>query len=115
MERFKHIDFNGLDSIKSRAAVRSFFQFTGEVQTVKIDFAKIDFLSRAAAHELLVMQNSLSSKGVDVSFLNVGAQVNEMLELVKKSFGKEKQAGFRFVKWLTFEDEKKYEDYLLQL
>jgi hypothetical protein len=38
-----------------------------------------------------------------------------MLELVKKSLGKDKQAGFRFVKWLTFEDEKKYEDYLLQL
>ena len=115
MERIKHIDFSGLDSLKSRSAVRSFFQISGNVETVKVDFAKIEFLSRTAAHEILVMQNSLSSKGVDISFLNVGTQVNQMLELVKKSLGKEKQAGFRFVKWLNFENEKKYEDYLLQL
>ncbi len=115
MERFMYIDFNALDSIKSRAAVRSFFRLAADEKTVKVDFAKIEFLSRTAAHELLLMQNSLSSKGVNVSFLNVSPQVNEMLELVNRSLGKEKQAGFRFVKWLTFDDEKKYEDYLLQL
>lgn len=115
METIKHIDFNGLDSIKSRDAVRSFFQFTEEVETVKVDFAKIEFLSRTATHELLVIQNNLSSKGVDISFLNLSPEVNEMLELVKKSIGKEKQAGFRFVKWLNFENEKEYQQYLLQL
>lgn len=115
METIKHIDFKGLDSIKSRDAVRSFFQFTEEVQTVKVDFSKIEFLSRTATHELLVIQNNLSSKGVDISFLNLSPEVNEMLELVEKSLGKEKQAGFRFVKWLSFENEKKYQEYLLQL
>ncbi len=39
--------------------------------------------------------------------LKLGPQVNEMLDLVKKSFGKDKQAGFRFVKWLNFEDDGK--------
>ncbi|UZD22283.1 hypothetical protein PBT90_02335 [Algoriphagus halophytocola] len=115
MERIKHIDLSGLDSLKSRSAVRSFFQNSGNVETIIVDFAKVEFLSRTAAHEVLLVQNSLASKGVDISFLNVGGQVNDMLELVKKSLGKEKQAGFRFVKWLNFEDEKKYEDYLLQI
>jgi anti-anti-sigma regulatory factor len=114
MEKIKHIDFKGLDSVRTRAAVRSFFRFPDNVQMVNVDFAKIGFLSRTAAHELLLVQNELSSKGVDISFLNVNTQVNEMLELVKKSLGREKQTGFRFVKWLTFEDEKKYEEYLLQ-
>lgn len=114
MERIKHIDFSGLDSIKTRDAVRSFLQFSEEVQGLVIDFATIDFLSRTAAHELLVVQNNLSSRGIDISFINVGSQVNDMLDMVKKSLGKEKQAGFRFVKWLSFEDEKKYRDYLLQ-
>ena len=98
MERIKHIDFSGLDSIKSREAVRSFLQLSEEVQGLVIDFAKVDFVSRLAAHELLVVQYNLSSKGIDTSFINVSAQVNDMLDLVKKSIGKEKQAGFRFVK-----------------
>lgn len=115
METIKHIDFKGLDSIKSRDAVRSYFQFTEEVKTVNVDFAKIQFLSRTATHELLVIQNNLSSKGVDITFLNLTPEVNEMLEIVEKSIGKEKQAGFRFVKWLNFENEKKYQEYLLQL
>lgn len=114
MEAIKHIDFKGLDSIKSRDAVRSYFQFTEAVQTVKVDFGKIEFLSRTATHELLMIQENLSSKGVDISFLNISPQVNEMLELVQKSIGKEKKSGFRFVKWLSFEDEEKYKEYLLQ-
>ena len=113
-EKIKHIDFKGLDSIKSRDTIRSYFQFEEEVETIKVNFEKIEFLSRTAAHELLIIQGNLSSKGVDISFLNVGPQVNEMLELVKKSLGKEKKAGFRFVKWLNFENEDKYQDYLLQ-
>lgn len=114
MERIRHIDFSGLNSIKSRDAVRSFLQLSEEVQGMLIDFANVDFISRTAAHELLVIQNNLSSRGIDISFINVGSQVNDMLDMVKRSIGKEKQAGFRFVKWLNFEDEKKYRDYLLQ-
>lgn len=115
MEKIKYVDFKGLDSIKSRDAIRSFFDFTEEVNEVTVNFSKIEFLSRTAAHELLLIQEKLSSKGVDISFLHVSPQVNNMLELVKKSKGKEKMAGFRFVKWINFESEEKYQDYLLQL
>jgi len=115
MRNTKFIDFKELDSIKSRSAIRSFFEFSADIDAVVVDFAKITFLSRTAAHEMLVLQNNLSSQGMDISFLNVSASVNAMLELVKNSLGKEKKVGFRFVKLLTFEDDKKYEDYLLQL
>ena len=115
MEKIKHVDFKGLNSIKSRDAVRSFFNHLEEANEVTVNFSKIEFLSRTAAHELLLIQEKLSSKGVDVSFLNVDPEINKMLELVKKSKGREKKAGFRFVKWLNFESEEKYQDYLLQL
>lgn len=84
------------------------------MKSINVDFSKVEFLSRTAAHELLMVQNRLSSEGVDVSFINVCNQVNEMLQLVTDSLKKDKRQDFRLVKWLTFEDDKKYQDYLLK-
>ncbi|MCH6199718.1 hypothetical protein MMU07_09010 [Aquiflexum sp. LQ15W] len=90
------------------------FSKIGSQTAIQVDFKNIEFLSRAAADELLFNQNQVASKGFPVSFINVNLEVNKMLELVRTSYSKEKQANFRFVKWLTFENEQQYEKYLLQ-
>jgi anti-anti-sigma regulatory factor len=109
------IDFNELNSLKNRSSVKSAFENISYADLIKVDFRGIEFLSRTAAHELLKIKEVLNSKKIDVSFLNLSDQVGKMLGLVEASYTKSKNADFRFVKWLSFQSEDQYNEYLLSI
>ena len=109
------IDFKELNSLKNRSSVRSAFENISNADIIRVDFKGIEFLSRTAAHELLKIKEFLISRKMDVSFLNLGDQANKMLALVEASYSKSKNADFRFVKWLSFQSEAQYNEYLLKI
>lgn len=109
------IDFKERDSLRTRDAVRSAFENAINFETIWVDFKNIEFLSRTSAHELLKIKDYISSLDIDISFINLGDQANKMIDVVQNSYSKSKNADFRFVKWLTFESEEQYKDYLLKL
>ncbi|WP_143959145.1 STAS domain-containing protein [Litoribacter populi] len=115
MNNVATISFQWLDSLKGRNTIKSAFNqpFSSEDRLL-VDFAGVKFISRAAAHELLSQVDKLAKKGVESSFINLNEELDKMFDLVENSIGKEKQASFRFVKWLEFENESKYQKYLLQ-
>lgn len=115
MNNVTTIDFKELNSLKNRSSVRSAFENISNADIIRVDFKGIEFLSRTAAHELLKIKEFLISQKTDVSFLNLGEQANKMLALVEASYTKSKNADFRFVKWLSFQDESKYNEYLLSI
>lgn len=115
MNNITTIDFKEFNSLKNRSSVRSAFENISNADIIRVDFKGIEFLSRTAAHELLKIKEFLISQKTDVSFLNLGDQANKMLALVEASFTKTKNADFRFVKWLSFQDESKYNEYLLSI
>ena len=115
MNNVTTIDFKELNSLKNRSAVRSAFENISNADIIRVDFKGIEFLSRTAAHELLKIKEFLISQKMDVSFLNLGDQANKMLALVEASYTKSKNADFRFVKWLTFQSEDQYNEYLLKI
>lgn len=55
-----------------------------EAHNVRLSFADVEFLSRSAAHELLILQGSLREKKT-VEFIDLNADVLRMLEVVKKT------------------------------
>lgn len=74
----------------TRDSIRLVFEKINQVlernSDVKIylDFKGVDFISRAAAHELYY--NGLAvSKTKNIVFLNMGQDVRKMMEVVKKS------------------------------
>jgi len=79
-----------------------------------VDFAGVKFISRAAAHELITQVDKLSKTGIESTFKNLNEEGKNMLSLVKRSKENDKQSSFRLVKWLEFENEANYEEYLLQ-
>lgn len=115
MNNITTIDFIELNSLKNRDSVRSAFENISSADIIRVDFRGIEFLSRTAAHELLKIKEFLISRKMDVSFINLGDQANKMLALVEASYSKSKNADFRFVKWLSFQSEAQYNEYLLKI
>lgn len=55
---------------------------------VSLDFQDVEFVSRSAAHELLVLREELSKKSphaVELSFINTDEHVANMLKIVDSS------------------------------
>ena len=52
------------------------------VEAVYLDFANVSFISRSAAHELLLMQAAMHQKGQQLSFINAHPDVAEMIRIV---------------------------------
>ena len=62
--------------------VREAIQKT-DAKSVVLDFSKVDFISRSAAHELLVLKENLKqTKHIDITFANTNKDINEMLRIV---------------------------------
>ena len=56
-----------------------------ESQSVDLDFAEVEFISRSAAHALLLMKEDLSRKFPEkkhISFINTSKDVKEMLRII---------------------------------
>lgn len=72
--------------IHSRDAVelvRNVIEKTDAVTSVVLDFNEVEFISRSAAHELLVLKENLKqAKNTDIVFTNTNKDVNGMLRIV---------------------------------
>lgn len=53
-----------------------------ETRAVILDFKNVEFVSRSAAHELLVIKETAHQKNIEVSFENANKDVSEMLRIV---------------------------------
>jgi anti-anti-sigma regulatory factor len=63
-----------------------------DTQSVKLDFTEVEFISRSAAHELLVMKEDYLRKAFkkELVFENTNESVTEMLRIVAANRAKPK-------------------------
>lgn len=113
MEKIVKFSFahSATSQISSREAVRVFFSFIPKASILSIDFLDVEFISRAAAHELLLQCETLQTKGVNIRFRNLNESLTKMIDIVSSS----KKTGVKkatFVNWLTFENESQLDRYL---
>ncbi|MDD5430904.1 MAG: STAS domain-containing protein [Candidatus Pacebacteria bacterium] len=64
-----------IDSLKSRV-------LESDVKSVVLDFKNVQFASRSAAHELLLIQEEVSQKNKELSFENTNDDITKMLRIV---------------------------------
>lgn len=57
---------------------------------VSLDFKEVDFISRAAAHELCYNIKAFQNKQTNIVFKNMKEDLTEMIDVVKKSSSKPK-------------------------
>ena len=55
-----------------------------ETKSVELDFAKVEFISRSAAHELLIMKEDFLREDFkkEIAFINTTSSVSEMFRVV---------------------------------
>src|SRR3989344_5418710 len=51
-------------------------------RVVVLDFSSVEFISRSAAHELLLIKEELHQKNKELSFENTNKDITEMLRIV---------------------------------
>jgi|TARA_R100000027_G_C2202312_1_gene80351 anti-anti-sigma regulatory factor len=98
-------------AINSRESIKLLFNHISNNERYIIDFQKIDFISRAAAHELLIQIEEGQAKGIDISIQNLSSSVNQMIESVSKS-RKSNAKKATFVKQVEFDSESDLISYL---
>jgi anti-anti-sigma regulatory factor len=57
--------------ISTRASVKLLFEQINKIENAVLDLQKIEFISRAAAHELLVSIETYHAQGKDITLENV--------------------------------------------
>ena len=70
--------------LSSRDAIRNLDKLIKKAKTdlVELDFIEIDFVSRSAAHELLLLKEKFSRQSKIISFINANQDVSKMLRIV---------------------------------
>ena len=76
--------------ISSRDIINCLEKFIKKASTnnVALDFADVQFISRSAAHQMLIFKENLANKSVNkkiISFINASDNVADMLRLVAAS------------------------------
>lgn len=105
------------EEIKSRATVESIYNsilpLLSAHTIIIINFDKIKFISRAAAHQFLKLKELITQKGAFVTFENLKVNNRELFQKVAKNTKKNEDATM--VYHLQFESEEELEDYLSKL
>lgn len=71
------------DSISSRAAVRNLFTDNmKEINSIILDFKGIEFISRSAAHQVLIETERIAKNKIDVTRLNESDSIQAMFRVV---------------------------------
>lgn len=72
--------------LSSRDVIRDLFWVVKKIRSKKIDlnFKDVKFVSRSAAHELLILKEKLSMQK-DIEFVNLNSEVENMIRLVASS------------------------------
>ena len=70
--------------LSSRDVVRDLNKLIKKTKSnlVKLDFKKVDFVSRSAAHELLLLKERFAQQSKSISFINTNQEVTKMLRIV---------------------------------
>ncbi len=74
-----------LKQLNNRSITKNIISVNGFNKVVTIDFEGIQFISRAAAHELITIISNLSSNQIHVNMINQNLEVQKMIEIVSKS------------------------------
>lgn len=102
------------NQINSRSSIDFVIKRLKKEENYSVDFRDIDFLSRAAAHQLVSLHNKLSNEGIDITYVNVSNEVNAMIETVEKS-SSDGVKHATFVKQLNLKGEDELKDFLMQV
>jgi len=102
------------NQINSRSSLSSIFSTIENHSTLSIDFQDIDFIYRAVAHELLLNISDLSSKGINVNFIDLNVEIDTLLNNVSLS-RKSNVKRATFVQRKTFRSEKDFDNYILRI
>lgn len=51
-------------------------------EAVDFDFQNVEFISRSAAHEFLLLKEELHQKNIQINFIHTNSDVTEMLRIV---------------------------------
>jgi|SRR5690554_681810 len=102
------------NQINSRSSIDLVIKRLKKEGIYSVDFGDIDFLSRAAAHQLVSLHNKLSNEGIDLTYVNVSNTVNSMIEKVEKSTTNSLKHA-TFVKHLNITEESDLKDFLMQV
>lgn len=70
--------------LSSRDIVRDLDKLIKKAKSklVELDFKKVDFVSRSAAHELLLLKERFAQQSKSISFINTNQEVTKMLRVV---------------------------------
>ena len=98
----------------NRTTVNSIFEKSTNDNKIIADFSGIDFISRAAAHELLNVKEQLNKKNIYLSFTNINNEVFQMIAKVEKS-KKTNIKSATFVNKVVFKNETELNKYLLSI
>ncbi len=53
-----------------------------DAKSIDLDFSEVEFVSRSAAHALLVMKEDLRQRGKEICFINANKDIENMLRTV---------------------------------
>jgi len=100
------------NQITSRSAIDTLFNKMESRHYYHIDFNDINFLSRAAAHELISLLSEFTNNGIEITLRNISPSVTSMINNVQKSI----QTNIKkatYVEYLNLNSEKELDDFLL--
>ena len=101
------------ERILGRDAVKQMFITKVVNNELILDMRNIEFLSRAAAHELIFQKEKLDNTGQNLILKNIKLEVSRMIDSVRHSFKKDKsQSNFREVTIYDFDSEKELEEFI---
>lgn len=103
---------NLTNQINTRASVANLFSHVKKVDLISIDFEGIEFISRAAAHELCSKISELSKEGTSVNFINLNNDIDSMLNRVSMKSTDKKAT---FVQRKSFRSDSEFKAYLLNI
>jgi anti-anti-sigma regulatory factor len=103
-----------LNQINSRASIDAIIYRLKPNAHYSIDFKNIDFISRAAAHELIFLKTKVVNRGIDITYLNVPGSINEMIQKVEQSSKSDVKSN-TFVKQIDLKGEEELHQYLLSI
>lgn len=90
--KIKTISSNS-NRILGRDAVKQIFISDHNSKNLILDMKNIEFLSRAAAHELIFQKEKMDSEGQNLVFKNIRSEVSKMIDSVCQSFKMDKSSS----------------------
>jgi len=82
--------------------------------SITLSFKDIEFISRSAAHQVLIEKEKIEEKEILVKFYARNFQVKQMLEVVMSPPAKQHKPS-KYFEVLTFENEGDFEQYLSEI